>query len=269
VSILNSRKPDLPLLFKGIALFSPGGDLVYCVDPIKQNRWHLHLCLRLQEILGLSETPHFLVPAYTATVDRWLDTHTQQIKTTAEVYPAAQIHQTLLSAVFATDDFVWQTAPWQEEFCNPIVLETYRYQFPQLWQSHDLIVRFHSRKQVPENEYKSSSSLQSELEILSNQESNISLSSPPTTRGYVLRLFVSGNNIATELTLGKIHQLLEQGLGHPYTLRVIDISKHPEQAETNQVSATPTLVRIWPQPVRRIVGEIDDMERVLQILTTS
>jgi circadian clock protein KaiB len=44
--------------------------------------------------------------------------------------------------------------------------------------------------------------------------------------------------------------------------------KHPEQAELNQVSATPTLVRLYPEPVRRIVGEWDDLDRILQLIAT-
>jgi circadian clock protein KaiB len=86
------------------------------------------------------------------------------------------------------------------------------------------------------------------------------------TQGYVLRLFVSGNSAATEYILMSLHQLLENSLRHPYTLKVIDIFKHPDQAEANQISATPTLLRVWPQPVRRIVGDLTDAERVLRIL---
>ncbi|NJL83111.1 MAG: circadian clock protein KaiB, partial [Chloroflexaceae bacterium] len=84
---------------------------------------------------------------------------------------------------------------------------------------------------------------------------------------YVLRLFISGDRLAAQGTLENIHRLLEQGLGHAYTLKVIDITRNPELAETDQVSATPTLVRVWPQPVRRIVGHLDDLPRVLRILT--
>ena len=87
---------------------------------------------------------------------------------------------------------------------------------------------------------------------------------PP--QGYVLRLFVSGHSLATEQTLETLHQLLERSLSHPYTLKVIDVLKHPEQAEANQISATPTLVKVWPQPGRRIVGELQDVETILRLL---
>jgi circadian clock protein KaiB len=95
---------------------------------------------------------------------------------------------------------------------------------------------------------------------------NHSLPVTATNSGYIFRLFVSGHNVDTERTLQILHRLLEQSLGHPYTLKVIDIFKHPEQAEANFISATPTLIRISPQPIKRIVGELDDVERVLKLL---
>jgi circadian clock protein KaiB len=234
-------------LFKGIALFTPAGDLIYAIDPTKQGRWHLNLCTALQETLGLSEPPHFLIPGYTATIDRWLDPQTQQVQTLAEVYPPVQRYQSLLNTIFGTEDLMWQLAPWTEETCNPMILETYRSRFRPLWEEQDLILRY-------DNDH-------SELEASFDLE--------PLSANYVLRLFISGDSAAMERTLERVHRILEQGLRSPYTLKVIDIFKHPEQAELNQVSATPTLVRVLPQPVRRIVGDLDDTERVLRIIATA
>lgn len=239
-----------PQFFKGIALFTPGGDLIYCIDPDKQNRWHVHLCAALQEILSLSEPPHFLVPCYTATIDRWLDPRTQEVRIFAEAYPPVLRHQALLNAVFQTGDLVWQSAPWQEELCDPMILGTYRQQFPQLWEEHDLLVLFE----------------QSGVHLRWQPEQYSHLPEQPETSGYVLRLFVSGYNAATEKVLQNLHQLLEQSLHQPYTLKVIDVLKHPEQAEADQVSATPTIVKVWPRPMRKIVGQIDDFEQILRLL---
>jgi len=249
---LNPTKPTFSRIFKGIALFTPGGDLIYCIDPSKQARWHLHLCSGLQEILELPEPPHFLVPSYTATIDRWIDSKTQQLQTSAEVYPPAQRHQSLLNAVFQIDNYAWKVASWPPELGDPIILETYRQQFPQLWEDHDLIVRL------------------DRTELVTSKATAVSRRSQMAlSQGYVLRLFVCGHSAATERTLQILHQLLECSLGHPYSLKVIDIFKHPEQAEANQISATPTLIRIWPQPVRRIVGDLDDIQKVLQVLATT
>lgn len=304
---MNSEQPLFPQLFKGIALFTPGGDLIYGIDPSKQQHWHLHLCVGLQELLGLPEPPHFLVPGYTGTIDRWLDPKTQQIRTSAEIYRPVQQYQPLLNAVFGTINQVWQVAPWQEESCDPIILQTYRDRFPQLWEDHDLIVHFErthqlsypyptftesfqetgsvleyeNRKGINKNLWQWSlfqppdpkdlpnADIATPLTVTNLEEDSSEIgthSQQLATHGYVLRLFVSGHKTATEHTLQKLHQLLEYSLHCPYTLKVIDIFKHPDQAESNQISATPTLLRVWPQPVRRVVGDLNDVENIVRII---
>jgi circadian clock protein KaiB len=74
--------------FKGIALFTPGGDVVYCRDEQKRSQWHVNLCATLQEYLTLSAPPHFLVPVFSATVDRWFDAERAVWQTVAEASPA-------------------------------------------------------------------------------------------------------------------------------------------------------------------------------------
>ncbi|MBD2386491.1 circadian clock KaiB family protein [Cylindrospermum sp. FACHB-282] len=247
---LTTDKLSRPQLFKGIALFTPGGDLIYCIDSSKQGRWHSHLCSALQEILDLSEPPHFLVPCYTATIDHWLDPRTEQVRTFAEAYPAVIRHQAVLNAIFGTGELVWQAAPWQEGLCDRMVLATYRSSFPQLWEDHDLIVCLDLSE--PVSQY---------------HQPVITAQKPPiTTQGYVLRLFVAGHSGTNERILQNLHELLERSLGYPYTLKVIDVLTHPEQAEIDQVSATPTLVKVWPHPIRRIVGNLDNVDKLLQVI---
>ena len=243
----------LPQLFKGIALFTPGGDLTYCIDPDKQKRWHLHLCAALQDLLGLKEPPHFLVPCYTATIDRWLEPHTQQVKTWAELHPFVLRHQNLLDCIFSPREgsptaYAWQVRERDEETCDPMVLATYRRQFPELWESHDLIARINADDGDRPSPF--------EPEILPDRGD---------AYGYVLRLFVSGRSSVAENVLSQLHRILEESLGCPYTLKVIDILKHPQEAEINNICATPTLVKVWPRPVRRIVGELN-RDRICQIL---
>lgn len=232
--------------FKGLVLFTPGGDLVYCIDPDKQSRWHLQLCARLQELLDLPEPPHFLVPCYTATVDTWRDPKTQVIRCQAEAYPLVMRYQGLLNALFGLQHVVWQTAPRQEGICDPLTLEQYRQTFPSLWETHDLIVGY------------------SEVDALT-QPSPPSRSEPTSAPGgYVLRLYISGNSGVTEGILQNLHTLLEQSLQRPYTLRIVDIHKNPEQAEQDRVTATPTLVRIHPPPMKRLVGDLQNVGQLLQ-----
>lgn len=243
-------------MFKGIALFTPGGGLIYAIDYKKQERWHLHLCVALRDLLGLSEPPHFLVPCYTATVDRWHNSRTSQLETVAEASPLVLRYQMLLNAVFGTDDLTWQPTALKEGLCDAVVLSAYRKQFPQLWEPHDLVVRY--------DHAESYAQFRQEAPVAAVEHSSLY----PGAKGYVLRLFVSGHSTATERTLQTLHRLLEETLRHPYTLKIIDVSQHPEQAELDQVSATPTLVKVWPRPVRRIVGDLDNVDQLLRILGT-
>jgi circadian clock protein KaiB len=249
---LNADSNSAASVFKGIALFTPGGGLIYCIDRKKQERWHVHLCAALRDILHLPEPPHFLVPCYAATVDRWLIPQTQQLQMVAEASPLVLRYQTLLNTVFDTGDLVWQPSRLQEGLCDAVVLSAYRKQFPQLWEPHDLVVHYEAAEPYAH--------LHQELPVAPLEHSPLL-----NTRGYVLRLFVSGHSIATERTLQALHRVLEQSLSHPYTLKVIDVSQHPEQAELDQVSATPTLVKVYPRPVRRIVGDLENVDQLLRI----
>jgi circadian clock protein KaiB len=242
---LSNLKP-----FKGIALFTPGGDLVYCIDPHKRDRWHLHLCAVLQEILKLPEPPHFLSPCYTATIDCCLDPKTQQLKIFAEASPRVLRYQFLLNVLFGVSDLIWTVNPNLEELCSSDMLSVYRQQFPELWQDHDLVVRF------------------DQVEPLATTQKSTTLSWSPLSllqdpQGYVLRLYVASMGGATEQILQDLHHLLERTLQQPYTLKVVDIYKHPDLAEADQIAATPTLVKVWPHPVRRIIGDLNNVKKLL------
>ena len=247
---LLARQSSLPNVFKGIALFTPGGDLVYGVDPSKQAQWHVHLCHQLRETFNLAESPHFVVPGYTATVERWLDPETQQLKTIAEVYPAVRRYIPLLKALFELDNTDWHIAPWREEHCNRAVIETYRPRFPQLWTNHNSIVRCDPQHQTR------------------SQSKNYFDSDSQRAIEYVIQLFISSKNSNAEQTLSNIHQLLEERLTDSYTLKVVDVAKHPEQANIHHITATPTLIKVSPKPTRRIVGPLDDIQRIFDIIAS-
>jgi circadian clock protein KaiB len=62
--------------------------------------------------------------------------------------------------------------------------------------------------------------------------------------------------------------LLEKELEHPYTLKVIDISKHPDEAETHNITARLTFIRFCSKPVRCIMGELEDPSRILELVSS-
>jgi circadian clock protein KaiB len=234
--------PQVPSSFKGIALFTPAGDLVYCIDPTKQGRWHAQLCSALQGALNLSELPHFLVPCYTATVDRWWDESSQTWQVAAELSPNVYRYRALLDQLFDLEPGQWQIAPISPGVCDPLLLYRYQELFPDLWQPHNLAIALDANQPIAPS------------------------SALPIAQGYVLRLFVAGYNPKTENTLEKLHQILEESLDQPYTLSVIDITKDPEAAETHQIIATPTLLRMHPAPEKRLVGNLDTLNHLLWLL---
>lgn len=263
------RSQSLPFLFKGLALFTPGGDLIYCIDPSKQGHWHVQLCQALQTLLHLPETPLFLVPCYTAALDRWLHPHTQQLHISAEAYPRVWRYRSLLNAVFETPAEQWQMIKTPVEMCDPAVLQSYHQQFPQLWQNHNLVIRLDqlsARDNASANDLSLVSSSPLDLSSLDTETMPSVAADKDHPQGYVLRLFVASHHPSTTRILENLHQLLDQVLDVPYTLKVIDVTKHPDRAEADQIAATPTLVKVWPKPVRRLVGDQLATDTLMQLL---
>jgi circadian clock protein KaiB len=80
---------------------------------------------------------------------------------------------------------------------------------------------------------------------------------------YKLRLFITGSTPRSIRALQNMHQICEEHLKGQYDLEVIDVYENPEATKELQILATPTLVKILPEPLRRIIGDLSDKERVL------
>jgi circadian clock protein KaiB len=78
------------------------------------------------------------------------------------------------------------------------------------------------------------------------------------TDKYVLRLFVAGATVRSHQAVLRVRQLCDAELKDNCTLEVIDIYQQPSLARTNQIVATPTLVREYPRPVRRFIGNLSN-----------
>jgi circadian clock protein KaiB len=85
----------------------------------------------------------------------------------------------------------------------------------------------------------------------------------PRTERYVLRLYVVGMTARSTAAVASIKSICEQHLQGRYDLEVIDIYQHPELAKEKQIVAVPTLVKELPDPLRRLIGDLSDRERVL------
>ena len=80
---------------------------------------------------------------------------------------------------------------------------------------------------------------------------------------YILKLYVAGNTPNSMRALKTLRNILEEEFRGVYALKVIDVLKNPQLAEEDKILATPTLAKILPPPVRRIIGDLSDRERVL------
>ena len=80
---------------------------------------------------------------------------------------------------------------------------------------------------------------------------------------YILKLYVAGNTPNSMRALKTLRNILETEFKGVYALKVIDVLKNPQLAEEDKILATPTLSKILPPPVRRIIGDLSDRERVL------
>lgn len=80
---------------------------------------------------------------------------------------------------------------------------------------------------------------------------------------YVLRLYVTGMTPRSSEAVTAIKALCEEHLQGRYDLQVIDIYQHPALARDEQIVAVPTLVKKLPAPLRRMIGNLADEERVL------
>jgi circadian clock protein KaiB len=92
------------------------------------------------------------------------------------------------------------------------------------------------------------------------------LTAAPPERNYCLRLFVSGSTPRSGRAIQNIRALCKEKLHGHYELEVIDIYQHPEEVKPEQIIVTPTLVRKLPLPIRKIIGDLSDKDRVLVAL---
>ncbi len=85
----------------------------------------------------------------------------------------------------------------------------------------------------------------------------------PQSGTYVLRLYVAGVTPNSVRAIANLKRICEEYLQGHYTLEVIDLYQQPELAEGEQIIAAPTLIKQLPLPLRRVIGDMSNQERVL------
>jgi circadian clock protein KaiB len=80
---------------------------------------------------------------------------------------------------------------------------------------------------------------------------------------YELRLYVAGQTPKSILALANLRKICEEHLQGRYEIEVIDLTENPQLAQGDQILALPTLVRRLPEPIKKIIGDLSNTERVL------
>ena len=78
-----------------------------------------------------------------------------------------------------------------------------------------------------------------------------------------LRLYVAGQTPNSMKAFANLKKICEEHLKGKYTIEVVDLLKNPQLAAGDQILAIPTLVRKLPEPIRKIIGDLSNTERVL------
>lgn len=85
----------------------------------------------------------------------------------------------------------------------------------------------------------------------------------PSSRFWELRLYVAGQTPRSLTAFANLQQICEGHLKGRYRIQVIDLVENPQLSKGDQILAIPTLVRKLPRPVRKIIGDLSDTNRVL------
>ncbi len=78
-----------------------------------------------------------------------------------------------------------------------------------------------------------------------------------------LRLYVAGQTPKSLAAFANLKKICEENLAGKYRIEIVDLAAHPELARQDQILAIPTLVRQLPPPVKKIIGDLSNQERVL------
>ena len=85
----------------------------------------------------------------------------------------------------------------------------------------------------------------------------------PDPNFYDLRLYVAGQTPKSVAALANLKRFCEEHLAGKYKIEVVDLVENPKLARSDQILAIPTLVRRLPEPIRKIIGDLSNSERVL------
>jgi circadian clock protein KaiB len=80
---------------------------------------------------------------------------------------------------------------------------------------------------------------------------------------YLLKLYITGQTTRSKQAVANLRRICEEELHTQFELVIIDILERPQLAEDEKILATPTLIKELPLPLRRVIGDLSDKEKVL------
>ena len=81
--------------------------------------------------------------------------------------------------------------------------------------------------------------------------------------GYSLRLYVAGQTPRSIAAIANLKRICAQHLAGEYKIEIVDLMENPALAQRHQIVAIPTLIRQLPEPIKRIIGDLSNEEKVL------
>jgi circadian clock protein KaiB len=92
---------------------------------------------------------------------------------------------------------------------------------------------------------------------------NLTKNAKPKNDAWVLRLYVAGQTPKSVAAFANLKKICSEHLADEYRIELIDLLENPQLARGDQIVAIPTLVRNLPMPMRKIIGDLSNTERVL------
>ena len=83
---------------------------------------------------------------------------------------------------------------------------------------------------------------------------------------YLLRLYVAGQSPNSAVARRNLQKMCERHLPDRHQIQIVDLLRSPERALDDSVFVTPTLIRLWPEPVVRVLGSLSSAETILEVL---
>ena len=101
------------------------------------------------------------------------------------------------------------------------------------------------------------------MEMTEIRRSTPSTEAAPVDQEQILRLYIAGQTPRSVKAFANLKRICEEHLKGRYRIEVIDLIQNPQLAAGDQILAVPTLVRLLPEPVRKIIGDLSNTDRVL------